>query len=155
MAKVELNSLTILKTTQMIYGIILIILGVLAAPSILLSRRPDAQEILDKITPYQGWIGLVYFFWGIWITIRAILGIGLLKSFPIWWATWLASGVMEATLGFLLGYTLINQYVLSNSEGAAEKGQEMIQKLRPMQTKLGFIGIVLGIWVIVAYFLRF
>ena len=139
----------------MIYGIILIILGVLAAPSILLSRRPDAQEMLDKITPYQGWIGLVYFFWGIWVTIRTILAMGLLKYAPIWWVTKLASGVMETILGFLLGYILINQYVLSNNEEAAAKGKEMIQKLRPMQTKLGFIGIVLGIWVIVAYFLRF
>ncbi len=41
-------------------GLLLILLGILAVPSLLLSRKPEARELLDKITPYQGWIGVVF-----------------------------------------------------------------------------------------------
>ncbi|NHN26211.1 hypothetical protein FIA58_011030 [Flavobacterium jejuense] len=134
----------------MIYGITLIILGLLAAPSLLLSRKPDAKELLDKITPYQGWIGLAFCFWGIWGIIQAILNIGLLTTFPIWWITWLASSAVEAVLGFILGYGMINKLVLSKNEEAKQKGEKLLAKLAPIQGKLGLAGIVVGIWVIAA-----
>jgi len=130
----------------MIYGITLIILGLLAAPSLLISKKPNAQELLDKITPYQGWIGLLFCFWGIWGVIQAVLNISILGSWPIWWITWLASSAIQAILGFILGYGMINKLLLSKSEEAKEKGAKILAKLAPIQGKLGLI----GIWVIVA-----
>ncbi|CAM3985179.1 MULTISPECIES: hypothetical protein [Flavobacterium] len=134
----------------MIYGITLIILGLLAAPSLLLSKKPDAKELLDKITPYQGWIGLLFCFWGIWGVIQAVLNIGILSTFPIWWVTWLASSATEAVLGFILGYGMINKVLLSKNEEAKAKGQQILAKLAPIQGKLGLAGIAIGIWVIIA-----
>jgi len=134
----------------MIYGITLIILGILAAPSLLLSRKPNAKELLDKITPYQGWIGLVFCIWGIWGVIQAILSISILGSWPIWWITWIASSAIQAVLGFLLGYGMINKLLLSKSEEAKEKGEKLLAKLAPLQGKFGLIGIIIGIWVILA-----
>ena len=135
------------------YSIILIVLGVLAAPALLLSRKPNAQELLDKIAPYQGWLGVVFCFWGLWVTIRAVLGIALIKYFPVLWITWLAIGVLQAVLGFILGYGLINKLILSNSEEAQAKGQRLLAKLTPVQTKLGLASIILGVWGIVSYLL--
>ncbi|KPQ19227.1 MAG: hypothetical protein HLUCCX10_03370 [Algoriphagus marincola HL-49] len=137
----------------MIYGITLIILGILAAPSLLLSKKPNAQELLDKITPYQGWIGLVFCLWGVWGVISAILNMGLLTSWPIWWITWIASSAIQAVLGFLLGYGMINKLLLSKNDDAKEKGEQLLQKLAPLQGKLGMVGIVVGAWVIVASFM--
>ena len=134
----------------MIYGITLIILGLLAAPSLLLSKKPDAKELLDKITPYQGWIGLAFCFWGVWGIIQAVLNMGLLTTFPIWWITWVASSAVEAVLGFILGYGMINQLLLSKNEQAKEKGEKLLAKLAPIQGKLGIAGIAVGIWVILA-----
>lgn len=134
----------------MIYGITLIILGLLATPSLLLSKKPDAKELLEKITPYQGWIGLAFCFWGIWGVIQAVLNLGLLTTFPIWWITWLSSSAIEAVLGFILGYGMINKLVLSKNEEAKQKGEQLLAKLAPIQGKLGLAGIVIGIWVIVA-----
>lgn len=134
----------------MIYGITLIILGLLAAPSLLLSKKPDAKELLDKITPYQGWIGLLFCFWGVWGVIQAVLNIGILSTFPIWWITWLASSATEAVLGFILGYGMINKILLSKNEEAKAKGQQILAKLAPIQGKLGLAGIAIGIWVIIA-----
>lgn len=134
----------------MIYGITLMILGVLASPNLLLAKKPNAKEILDKITPYQGWIGLVFCFWGIWGIIQAILNMGLLATWPIWWITWLASSVIEAVLGFILGYGMISKLVLSKNEEAKQKGEQLLAKLAPIQGKLGVAGIIVGAWVIVA-----
>ncbi len=139
----------------MIYGITLILLSIIAVPSLLLSKRPDAKEILAKIEPYQGWIGMIFCFWGIWGIISSILNIGWLTSHPIWWVTLLAGSIVEAVLGFMLGYGLINKYVLSKNEEAQAKGEELRAKLAPLQGKLGLIGIGVGIWMIVAYILFF
>ncbi len=137
----------------MIYGITLIILSILAVPSLILSKRPDAQELLNKIAPYQGWIGLVFCFWGVWGIIQAILNISLLGDFPIWWITWMAGSVVEAILGFILGYGMINQLLLSKNEEAKKKGKALLAKLAPIQGKMGVLGIIVGIWMIVASFL--
>lgn len=138
----------------MIYGITLIILGILAAPSLLLAKKPNAKELLDKITPYQGWIGLVFCAWGLWGIISAILNISWLTTWPIWWVTLLASSFLEFALGFLLGYGMISKLVLSKNETAKEKGEQLLAKLAPLQGKLGLIAIIVGAWTIVSYFIR-
>jgi len=137
----------------MIYGITLIILGLLASPAILLSKKPDAKELLDKLVPYQGWIGLIFCIWGIWGIISCILNISILGSYPIWWITWLLCSVAEALLGFLLGYGLIVKYALSKNETAREKGAQALAKLQPMQAKIGLFGIIMGVWCIICSFL--
>ncbi len=134
----------------MVYGITLAILGVLAAPSLLLAKKPEAKELLNKVTPYQGWIGLVFCFWGIWGIIQSIISLSLLTSHPIWWITWIISSALEASLGFLLGYGMISKLVLSKNQIAREKGEQLLKKLAPLQGRLGLIAIIFGIWSIVA-----
>lgn len=138
----------------MIYGITLILLSLLAVPSLILAKKPNAQELLNKIAPYQGWIGLVFCFWGIWGIISCILHLNYL-SLPgmpvkIWWLTWLAASLVEATLGFILGYGTISSLVLSKNETAKQKGEQLLAKLAPIQGKLGVFGIIIGIWVTIA-----
>lgn len=57
----------------MLYGILLIILGLLAAPALFLKNKPNAKELLDKLVPYQGWIGLVFCVWGVFGIIGIIV----------------------------------------------------------------------------------
>lgn len=137
------------------WGITLIILGILAAPSLILSRRPDADKILGKITPYQGWIGIIFCFWGIYGIIWSVTTIPLIAWAPVWWFTLLIGSIMEMILGFILGYGLIAKFIFSRSEAAKEKGAAIIAKLAPVQGTLGIIGIIVGIWVIIASFLPF
>jgi len=138
------------RNNDMIYGITLILLSILAVPSLILAKRPDAKELLDKVAPYQGWMGLAFCFWGLWGIISAVMNISLLSAFPIWWATWVAASLVEAVLGFMLGYGVINQLVLSKNEAAKEKGAQLLAKLAPIQGKLGIAGIAVGGWTIVA-----
>ena len=137
----------------MSWGISLILLSILAVPSLLLSKKPNAKELLEKFEPYQGWIGMVFCFWGIWGIVSAILTIGWLSTWPILWITYLVGNIVTAALGFMLGYGLINKYVLSKNEAAKAKAEEMRAKIAPKQGKLGLIGLVLGAWMIVSSFL--
>lgn len=137
----------------MLEGITLIILGALAAPSIIAKKKPEAKEWLDKLTPWQGWIGLIMCLYGVWGVISAIMNIGMLADFPIWWITWIAATGIQAILGFILGYGMISQKLLSKNEAAKEKGEALLAKLTPIQGKLGLFGIIIGLWVILAYFL--
>lgn len=134
----------------MIYGITLVILGLLAVPS-LLAKSPKAKEALEKLVPYQGWAGVVFCIWGVWGIIDAILHIGWLTDWPIVWILWLAASVVEAVLGFLLGYGLIAKYALSKNETAKEKGEQLLKKLTPLQGTFGILGIIVGIIYTVAY----
>ena len=137
----------------MIYGIFLVLLSIIAVPSLIVSKKPNAQELLEKIEPYQGWIGLVFCFGGIWGIIQSILNLGWLTTAPIWWATLLAGSIVQATLGFMLGFGLINKLFLGKNEKAQEKAVEIRIKIAPKQGKLGVLGIIVGIWMITASFL--
>ena len=139
---------------MLVYGITLIILSLIAVPSLILAKKPNAQELLDKVAPYQGWIGVVFCFWGIWGLISAFLSIGWIgQGFFISWITLLLYALVEATLGFILGYSLIVKYVLSKNEAAKEKGAQLLEKLLPLQGKLGILGLIVGTWCIICSFI--
>ncbi len=137
----------------MIWGITLILLSIIAVPSLILAKKPNAKELLEKVEPYQGWIGIVFCFWGIWGVITAILNLGWLSTAPIWWVTFLAGNLISAILGFMLGSGLINKMFLSKNDVAKTRAEELRAKIAPKQGKLGLFGIIVGIWMIVASFL--
>lgn len=134
----------------MIYGITLILLSIIAVPSLILSRKPNAQELLDKVAPYQGWIGLIFCFAGIWGIIQAVLNMGWLTAAPIWWITLLEGSLVQATLGFMLGLGMINKLVLAKNETAKQKAATLQAKLAPKLGKLGVFGLIVGGWMIAA-----
>ena len=136
----------------MIYGISLVLLSIIAVPSLILSKKPNAKELLEKVAPYQGWIGVVFCFWGIWGIISAFLNMSWLTSAPIWWITLLAGSIVEAGLGFMLGYGLISEYLAKNEE-AKQKAEMIRAKIAPKQGQLGILGLIVGAWMIVASFM--
>ena len=132
----------------MVYGIWLALLGVLGASSLIIARRPDAAAMIGKMAPFQGWMGAGSAIWGLWGIISAVLSIGLLTTFPIWWATWLACSVVQTALGLLLGVGTLKTFIKDPTANA--KMDETIKKLSPFQGTLGLVGIGLGIWTVLA-----
>jgi hypothetical protein len=130
-------------------GIITIIGGLLAASGFIVKRRPDAQQLIDKLTPYQGWVGVTMFVWGIRELLGALTGMAMLSVRPLLWVFWLLSGVSDLLVGFLLGFGLITHYVLSRNEQAKQKGAEIRSKLVSIQAPLGLVAIALGVVYIV------
>lgn len=137
----------------LITGLVLLALGVLAAASSIVARRPDAGPHIDKLVPYQGWLGFVACLWGIWIIISAILHLNWLVYIPVWWLTYALTGALNAALGLLLGYALLTKFIFSHSAAAEVRGEQVRLKIIPYQALLGYCAVVLGIWTIVATFL--
>ncbi len=135
----------------MVYGIWLALLGVLGASSLIIAKKPDAKELIEKLAPYQGWIGAVSALGGVWIIISSVLNLGWMTTFPVWWFSYLATGLLQASLGLLLGVGVLKQF--AKSEAANEKMDQMITKLAPYQGTLGLIAIGMGVWLVIASFL--
>jgi len=127
----------------MLLQIIAIVGGIIASSSFLVAKKPNAQELIDKLTPYQGWIGVV-------LTVLGVLGI--ISSITHFSIIGLALSAVEFTVGFLLAYGLISKYLLEKNETAKEKGQQLRMKLAKYQVPAGLILIVLGILSILRIF---
>ena len=128
----------------MLAGLITIAGGILAASSLIVARKPNAKDLIDKLTPYQGWIGIVMFFWGVWGTLDCIRGMSLLSVKPLFWIFWLASSAADLIVGFMLGFGLITKYALSKNPAANAKGQQIRAKLAPLQGTFGLLAIAMG-----------
>ena len=128
-------------------GIWLAVLGILAAPNLIISRKPEAKEIIAKMVPYQGWIGAVSAVYGLIQIIKFLTHMNIFHYIPVGALTWLASGLLQLGLGLLLGIGVIKSFV--GSEEAKAKMDDMIAKLAPKQGMLGLLGIIVGLWTIV------
>lgn len=129
----------------MLLSIIAIAGGVIAASSLIVAKKPNAQELIDKLTPYQGWIGIVLAFYGLYNLFLVITNMGMMGSFLISWILWLAMSIAMFVVGFVLGYSLISKYLLEKNETAKEKGQALRTKLTKFQIPAGIVLIILGI----------
>jgi hypothetical protein len=141
------------RMSGLITGLVLLALGALAAASSIVARRPDAKAYIELMVPYQGWFGFITCLWGAWIIINAIINLNWFGYVPVWWLTYLATGVLIASLGLLLGYALLTKLIFSHNASAAQRGEQIRAAIVPYQTVLGYAAIVLGLWTIVATFL--
>ncbi|MBI5497587.1 MAG: hypothetical protein HY904_21430 [Deltaproteobacteria bacterium] len=136
----------------LVAGLWLALLGVLGAASLIIAKKPDAKELIAKVAPYQGWIGAVSALWGVWGIINSILTMGTwLKVVPIFWATFLASSLLQFALGLLLGVGVLKTFI--KQPQAVEKMDLMIAKLAPKQGMMGLVAIGVGIWMVISSFL--
>ena len=129
----------------MFAGLITIAGGILAASALIIARKPNAKELINKLTPYQGWIGIVLFFWGAWGVLGCVRHLGLLGSMPLVWTLWLAASAADLVVGFLLGFGLISKYSLGSSVVAQARGEQLRLRLAPYQGVSGLFAIAMGV----------
>lgn len=130
-------------------GIWLLLLGVLGASNLIIAKRPDAEQYIAKIAPYQGWMGAVSALWGVWIVIHAILNMAWLgRGFwpMIWWITYLADGLVLLALGLLLGVGILKTFITQAE--ALRRMDQTVARLAPKQGVFGLVAIALGTWAI-------
>ena len=135
----------------LLFALLLIVAGILGAASLIVAKQPNAREVIAKLTPFQGIIGIILLIWALIVFIFRILpALGaLLSYFPLTGILILATFLVAIALGFLLGYGLIAQNALKNP-GAAAGGEAMRMKLAKYQGPLGLLGIGLGLWMLVS-----
>ena len=128
-----------------------IVLGILGAASLIIARKPDAKALIDKLTPFQGWIGIASGVWGFWGIVNFLLGLGVLAVAPIPWIMYLVESIVCLVLGLLLGVGVIKTFV--KEPKAVEKMDMVVKKMAPYQGILGIISIIVGIISIPIYFI--
>jgi hypothetical protein len=138
--------------TEIIGSAVTISGGALAASNLIIARRPDAKQLLEKLAPYQGWIGLVLFATGAWWTVHLILNLGAFSVVPLRMAMFAAATLTSLAVGFLLGFGLLNQYLLGSNEQAKAKAAEMRETLVAFQGPLGLAAVAFGVLALVMMF---
>jgi hypothetical protein len=132
----------------MFQGIWLALLGVLAASNLIIAKRPDAELLIGKVAPYQGWIGALSAAWGVVGLLRCVSHIGLMSVAPVYWLSWLITSVLLGSLGLLLGVGVLKSFI--TNQKAQANLDRVITKLAPFQGTLGLIAIGLGVWMTIA-----
>lgn len=123
--------------------LLLAALGVLGASSVIIKKKPEAKELIDKLARVSGWVGLVSALWGLWILIAVLRSIRLINLLPLYWLTMLVTAAVFVGLGFIFGYGMVTTYL---SAEARQKGEQLRQKLAGYQLTLGYVSLGLVVW---------
>jgi len=125
--------------------IILILGGILAASGFIMSKNANAKDLIGKIAPYQGFIGVALLAWGIIDFIRSLKFMTDIFDFKVHWGIFFWGYIVsEVLLGFLLGMPLIAKWIPGESE-AEVRAMDMQKKLNAYNTLIGAVGIVCAI----------
>lgn len=134
-------------------AIIVIVLGLVAASSLIASFNKDAEGLIKTISQFQGYIGVLAFIWGVLGIFWYVLNFSLMGNYFFDWLTLTAISGIELILGFIAGFGLIAQYTMKGNEEVEKKATELLNKLSPWKTTLGIIGIGVGVWALVYSFI--
>lgn len=119
-----------------IFGIIApFVGGSIAASGFIVARKPDAADLLKKLAPYQGGIGVAMLATGVWSLLKNLGSLGTLLS-SLSGMVFLATLFLLVLVGFLLGFGLIASWIPGEGE-AEQKGVEMQKKLANYSAPLG------------------
>ncbi len=130
-----------------ILPLLLIAAGILAASALIVAKKPDAKQLIDKLAPYQATMGIALLVWcvyNLFVHIGISLMMAILKMWPIGGiALWggLVSGIL---LGIMFGMPMMAKM----SAGGAAKGEQMAKKLAPFQVIIGIVAMVSGLMLI-------
>lgn len=121
--------------------LLLIVGGILAISALIVAKKPDAKELIDKLVPYQAIIGVALLAVGL-LDLLGSLGkiLHLLNGAPVHAIVWLAVIVTSILLGFLFGMPQIAKW-LPGQAAAEQKGMELSNKLAPFQVIIGLVGL--------------
>ncbi|MFK7740998.1 MAG: hypothetical protein AB8H80_11815 [Planctomycetota bacterium] len=130
----------------MLYTILSIVGGLIAASSFIVAKKPNAKELLDRVAPYQGFIGIGMLVTGILWLLQLLPHVGsIMSAAPLRGGITIGALACTILVGFVLGYGLLSKWVLSKNEAAKEKGQQLLVKLTRVQVPLGLITVGLGV----------
>jgi len=126
---------------DLITPILLILGGILAISNLIVAKKPEARQMIDKLVPYQAGIGIALLVIGLLNLLRSLSSIfTVIRLMPLLGITALAMMVSAILLGFMFGMPQIAKWMPGNNN-AEQKGMELSRKLAPYQVILGLVGI--------------
>jgi hypothetical protein len=136
---------------DLIHPLLLIVAGILAASSLIVAKKPDAKQLIDKLVPFQAIIGVALLAFGLFQARLLFAMFRFLSAAPLAALTGIAIIVCSILLGFMFGMPQIAKWM--PGDGAAEqKGLELSRKLAPFQLMIGVIGAAAALVGLLFYF---
>src|SRR5437016_6167747 len=80
------------------------------AANIIVTKPPNAKDVIDKLLPFQGLIGVILLLWGVVGVFDVLRTVRWMHLAPFWFLVFVATVVTELGLGFLLAYGLITKF---------------------------------------------
>lgn len=128
----------------------LLVAAVIALSAIIIAKQPKAKELIDKLTPLQGFIGVGLLVLGVLDFIKLIPDLDMVGRMPYLLSISIYAAIAcEVLLGFALGMPQIAKWIPGDSP-AEQKALEMQQKILPFQAILGAVAAVSAI--LLAYY---
>lgn len=112
----------------------------------IIAKQPNSAEVINKIIPYQGIIGLVLFIWGIIEFFSSIkYWDWMFRASAFYGIVYILSVLASIVIGFILGYGILDKLLLSKNKEAENQGSKLFNSLQKLQIPFGFIGLILAI----------
>lgn len=125
--------------------------GILAISGLIVSKKPDAKAMIDKLVPFQALIGVGLLAIGLirLLQLGPVMTLRIAKVWPVMGITLIGALYGAILLGFLFGMPQIAKWIPGESN-AENKAMELSKKLAPFQVIIG--AIVLGSGVLMLLF---
>lgn len=133
-------------------AIISILLGAVAISRLIVSKIPSAQPYMENLKQYQGYLGLVGIFSGLFYSIFWLFHIGLLSGVPLLWISAMVTSLTLLAVGLLTGVTFLKTFI--KDEKTKERLDSVVNRLTPYQTIVGFMAIGTGVFFIILCIIR-
>ncbi len=124
--------------------LLLLVAGVLALSALITARLPQAKDVISKIVPLQGVIGVALLVFGLIWAVKMFPDFDELTGSQVPMSVLLAvlgAVISFVALGFVFGMPLIAQWIPGDSP-AEQKALDAQKKLLPFQTLLGALALI-------------
>ncbi len=126
---------------DIIAPLLLILGGILALSNIIVAKKPDARELINKLVPFQGAIGVALLVFGALNLLDALRILKVMSALPVKSASIIVVVAGSLLLGLLFGMPLIAKWIPGDSP-AEQKVAELSAKISGFQVIIGLAGIV-------------
>ena len=125
---------------------LLILAGILALSTFIVAKKPDAKAMIDKLVPFQAFIGVGLLAVSIinWLRVGIGTPFQLMKFWALGGITLIGAIFSGILLGFLFGMPQIAKWIPGESN-AENKALELSKKIAPIQMIVGVIALVSGV----------
>jgi uncharacterized membrane protein YwaF len=134
--------------------IALILGGLLAASGLIIAKKPNAKELIDKLVPFQVLIGVAMLGLGV-VNLLLSLANGVLTALThtagLFGLTVLVVTGASILLGVLFGLPQFNKWMQGHGN-AQQKTMEFAHKVAPFQGSIGLIGLAASLLALLYYF---
>jgi hypothetical protein len=131
--------------------------GLIAAASLIVSKKPNAKELLDKLAVHQGYIGVALLGMGAWTLLRILTHLKLYTFFmkiaptgyKVLFSLLFLSAPIAIVLGILLGAGLFTRF--TSNEAAKEQATALRDKLAKFQAPIGVVALLNGLGLLILF----